>query len=60
MDPPITSDSGHTPEKSLQNSSSFTVHPVPSIDSDQVKEVNMDFIDSYFALVCQFCYNMYQ
>lgn len=51
MDPlPKTFESGHTPENSMKNSRPLSVHPVPYIDFDQVKEVNMDFIDCYCAL----------
>ncbi|KAK1398097.1 Ethylene-responsive transcription factor-like protein [Heracleum sosnowskyi] len=39
VDPlPKPFDSGHTPEKSMKNSTPFSVHPVPCIDFDQVKE----------------------
>lgn len=36
-------DSGRTPENPTLNSRPFSVHPMPSIDLDQSKEVNMDF-----------------
>lgn len=41
---PKTFDGGQTPENATQNPTPFSTTPVPSIDLDQVKEVNVDIL----------------
>lgn len=47
---PKTFDGGQTPENAMQNPRPLSMNPVPLIDLDQVKEVNLDFIDCCFTL----------
>lgn len=47
---PKTLDGGQTPENAMQHLRPFSVNPVPLVDLDQVKEVNLGFIDCSFTL----------